>query len=85
MEEVQLDEMVHVDIKIGIDMQSWLVTDAGGGCRSHSLFTNFCSLINKIDPNTNYHSTVTMSLAYNRTSIVYSQPILSRWSLNNVT
>lgn len=65
MEEMQLDEMMHVDIKIGIDMQSRVVTDAGGGCRSHGLFTNFCSLINKIDPNTNYYSTVTITLAYN--------------------
>lgn len=31
---MQLDEMMHVDIKIGIDMQSRLVTDAGGGRRA---------------------------------------------------
>lgn len=31
MEEMQLGEMMHVDIKIGIDMLSLLVTDAGGG------------------------------------------------------
>lgn len=36
IEEMQLDEMMHVDIKIGIDMQSRLVTDAGGGGRSHA-------------------------------------------------
>lgn len=78
MEEMQLDEMMHVDIKIGIDMQSRLVTDAGVGGRSHGLFTNFCSPINKINPNTNYYSTITMSLDYNRLGIVYYLPILSR-------
>ena len=72
MEEMQLHEMKHVDIKIGIDMQSRVVGDAGGGGRSHGMYTNFCSLINKIDPNTNYYSTVTMTLAYNRRAIVYS-------------
>lgn len=81
MEEMQLHEMMRVDIKIGIDMQSRFVGDAGGGGRSHGLYTIFCSLINKIDPNTNYYSTVTMTLAYNRRGIVYSLDVYCTYVL----
>lgn len=35
IQEMQLNEMMHVDIKIGIDMQSRVITDAGGAGRSH--------------------------------------------------
>lgn len=48
---MQLNEMMHVDIKIGIDMQSWsLQMRAGRAGPMLCLFTYFCSLINKIWP-----------------------------------
>lgn len=37
VQEMQLNEMMHVDIKIGIDMQSQVITDAGAAGRSHGV------------------------------------------------
>lgn len=65
---MQLNEMMHVDIKIGIDMQSCRSQmRAGPAGPMLRLFTNFCSLINN-DPKTNYYSRVTIMFAYNRHS-----------------
>lgn len=40
IQEMQLNEMMHVDIKIGIDMQSRSLQMRAGLGRSHALFVH---------------------------------------------